>query len=454
MQELTDINDWPQADEIFVRLAEKSLNAVFALQNDNFSFVNDQFQAYLGYPAEYLLGRDWLDFVHPDDRKTIRREMAERLKDRDSSPFECCFVAASGEPRWALVTAAKVEYEDRQVLLVNLTDISAQKDSEQRLRLFERLANEISESSDADTALNRVLHVVCELTGWVIGEAWIVSDEGDLKYQVAWRRASRNGRSRRDGSEEEGARLSEGIGIPGLAWAYKRPIWVEDIQTSPTFQRARLSGKAGLHTALAAPVMSAAEVVGVLIFYLPETRPADTRFVNLVSAVTGQIGAVIRQKQAQDALRESEEWIRLTLDCAHEAFVAIDDSGRIVEWNRRAEELFGWSKAEILGLALAETIIPPSYRNAHLAGIEHYKATREATVFGKQLRLSALHRDGHEFSVELSISPVRYRQVMTFSAFIHEVNDAAGPLDAADKEIKTEPARSTRLRATRLKKAS
>ena len=65
---------------------------------------------------------------------------------------------------------------------------------------------------------------------------------------------------------------------------------------------------------------------------------------------------------------------RLILDSAYDAIVAMDATGRIVDWNRQACTTFGWSREEVLGRSLAETIVPPSYREAHTRGLAHFLA--------------------------------------------------------------------------------
>src|SRR2546425_1226176 len=77
------------------------------------------------------------------------------------------------------------------------------------------------------------------------------------------------------------------------------------------------------------------------------------------------------RKQAEDTLRESEERIRSVVDTAHEAFIAMDSEGRITDWNHQAESTFGWSRSEVTGQPLAQTIIPPQYREAYTYSVSH-----------------------------------------------------------------------------------
>jgi PAS domain S-box-containing protein len=99
----------------------------------------------------------------------------------------------------------------------------------------------------------------------------------------------------------------------------------------------------------------------------------------------------------------------------------MDADGRIAEWNSKAEITFGWTRAEALGLVLAETIVPPQFRQAHQRGLSVFLATGEGPVLNQRLELSALHRDGREFPVELTITPIRRDGTHLFGAFIHDI---------------------------------
>lgn len=65
-----------------------------------------------------------------------------------------------------------------------------------------------------------------------------------------------------------------------------------------------------------------------------------------------------RHRDALEALEEARERWRLILDTANDAYIAIDPDSRILDWNRQAEELFGWSTTEAVGQRLTELIIP------------------------------------------------------------------------------------------------
>lgn len=122
-------------------------------------------------------------------------------------------------------------------------------------------------------------------------------------------------------------------------------------------------------------------------------------------------------------LARSEVRTRSILETAFEAYISMDSEGRIAEWNPQAETTFGWTRAEMLGRPLAETVVPPHYREALLRGLARFLQTGDGPALNKRMELSALHRDGREIPVELVISPLRVGDTLTFNAFLHDISE-------------------------------
>jgi len=152
----------------------------------------------------------------------------------------------------------------------------------------------------------------------------------------------------------------------------------------------------------------------------PIPGPADadgrTRWFSTLQDVT-------EQKQAEEELRASEERMRLIVDTALDAVVTMDSAGAITGWSPQAETTFGWPRSDVLGRSLAQTIIPPQHREAHQRGLAHYLATGEGAVLNRRVELSALHRDGREFPIDLSITPIRSGGAIGFSAFVRDITE-------------------------------
>ncbi len=123
------------------------------------------------------------------------------------------------------------------------------------------------------------------------------------------------------------------------------------------------------------------------------------------------------------ALWASDEQLQKIIDSALDAVITMDMEGQVVDWNRRAEEIFGWSYDEAVGNPLVDLIIPEQYRLQHLDGLRLFKSTGKGRVINQKLELTALRRNGHEFPVELMVTKVDWKEQTIFNAFVRDVSD-------------------------------
>ena len=106
-----------------------------------------------------------------------------------------------------------------------------------------------------------------------------------------------------------------------------------------------------------------------------------------------------------------------------DAVVVMRTNGTVAGWNDVAAATFGWSFADVDGKRMSELIIPPQFREAHERGLAHFLATGEGPVLDKHLEISALHRDGHELPVELSITRTTELGEPVFLGFLRDISE-------------------------------
>jgi len=137
---------------------------------------------------------------------------------------------------------------------------------------------------------------------------------------------------------------------------------------------------------------------------------------------TAKLERVNREMQEQTVeLQRSYQAQNAIVESALDAVISMDQEGRITGWNPQAEATFGWSESEVLGKPLAETIIPSRFRELHLRGLANYHESGEHQVLNRRIEVSALHRDGREFAVELAIAPIHSHESVTFCGFIRDI---------------------------------
>lgn len=130
-----------------------------------------------------------------------------------------------------------------------------------------------------------------------------------------------------------------------------------------------------------------------------------------------------RARAAEMAERHSEARTRLIIETALDAVIVVDAQGKVTEWNAQAQTMFGWSRDEAMGALLSSMIIPASLRQAHEDGLKRFLAVGEGPLLNRRVELTAYHREGHEFPVEVSISPAKVGETYTFSAFVRDVTE-------------------------------
>lgn len=115
--------------------------------------------------------------------------------------------------------------------------------------------------------------------------------------------------------------------------------------------------------------------------------------------------------------------LQTVLDTALDPVVVMNTAGIIIGWNQHSADNFGWSEEEAVGQRLSTLMIPEKYRDAHEQGLERYLATGEERVLSRRIEISALHRDGGEVPVELSITASEQFGEQLFIGFIRDISD-------------------------------
>jgi PAS domain S-box-containing protein len=130
----------------------------------------------------------------------------------------------------------------------------------------------------------------------------------------------------------------------------------------------------------------------------------------------------------------TEESIQAILGIARNAFVSLDVAGNVLEWNARAQELFGYPREEAIGSELAELIVPARYREQHRAGLR--RAAELAGPEKRSLVVEALRRDGSELAVEVTITSVAEADALVFHAWIQDATERAQLLSALEGQLR------------------
>ena len=135
-------------------------------------------------------------------------------------------------------------------------------------------------------------------------------------------------------------------------------------------------------------------------------------------------GRFLRTKKRPVSVRqhESERIFRSLVDLAPDALVMIDRDGTIVLVNSQTEKLFGYRREELLGESI-ELLVPERFRDRHVADREHFFAHPAARPMGIGLTLFGRRKDGQEFPVEISLSPLEGDSGPLAAAAVRDITD-------------------------------
>jgi two-component system, cell cycle sensor histidine kinase and response regulator CckA len=128
-------------------------------------------------------------------------------------------------------------------------------------------------------------------------------------------------------------------------------------------------------------------------------------------------------EEIQKVQRENQARKNAILESALDCIITVDHEGRIFEWNRAAENAFGYRRADVLGKQMIELIIPPALRAQCRRGLSGYLAAGQSDLLGKRIEMTALRSDGTEFPVELTVTRVPVEGPPIFTGFFRDMTE-------------------------------
>ncbi len=354
-----------EREEFFRNLFEEGPIGM-ALTSAEGSFVgaNRAFLDMLGCPKKELMGHPASDFLHPDDAPADLA-LSGKLFSKQIPKYqvEQRYVTRNRGAIWCKVSASMIRDMGDEPLfrLIIAENIHEQKTSEMVLRESEGKFRTLTESAN---------------------DAIISSDSRGqiIFFNPAAERAF-------------GYSQAEVLGRP-ISHLMSETSWKKNF---PLIQNYLVSGKAtipGRFLEMTAKRKGGQEFPATVSYFSWKTD-AGLFFTAIVRDIT-------EQKEAEKALKESEERFRAVTDSAHEAIVSVDSQGRVIYSNSAAERLFGFSRREMQGNSLI-TLLSEKSRGGHEEEFRRAFAGGTSPLVGRSTEWTGLSRQGREFPLELSL---------------------------------------------------
>ena len=228
-----------------------------------------------------------------------------------------------------------------------------------------------------------------------------------------------------------------------------KPYFLNIVATSAPFSQVVTKGETSMEGEMLdrdiveayVPIVSGGKVAGAYELYYDITSMRKALDRLLISAyaiffmvtlillglliyMIKKTATTIDEKADADAKRhEGDERIRAVINSALDCIITTDENGNVLDFNPAAEQTFGYNKEQILGRPISETIVPQDLRAAHEAGLQKYNMTKQSHILGKHVEQRALHANGNEFPVTLSITQTNFRGKQLFTAYIRDITE-------------------------------
>ena len=358
-------------------------------------FATPSYEAATGWSPPEFIGRNALEFIHPDDRE-LSREMLGRKARRDgSSAFTYRFRTKDGRWLWvdSLVTLVRDEEGEPEGLVITSRDVTERKRDEEIVRLQHETERSLLRREGLQAILERICARVAALYDFPV--VWIGLKEPDGRIEPRAVAGEASDFVRRWAFRWDDA--PEGRGPSGEAVRSGKPVFVEGLADARVSLWREDAAASGLGAALSVPLVVGERVLGVLSCYA--RRPGAFGGANVVPLTR-------IADQAALALLESEQLERIELQTAAleataNAVVITDRDGR-VEWiNPAFSELTGFALEEVLG----ET---PRLLKSGIQSEFYYEKMWETILGGHVWRGELYNRrkDGTVYVEEQTITPV------------------------------------------------
>lgn len=385
---IRDISDRKQAEralresqQLLSSITRNITEAIFRRsQSEGLVFVNEAYAKMFGYGS----GEE-VRTIPPEKfyARAARRAEIVKLLERDgmlrNEEIEYC--RKDGSTFWGLTSATGIRDDSGKIIYFDgaINDITERKMGQLRQAAQFAVAQALANSNTLTEAAPKILEAVCTCLSWDLGTIWqLDATRKVLKCVDLWHRKTVS--LKQFDAATLDTTFTKGVGLPGRIWEKGEPGWISDVMKDKNFPRAPIAAQCGLHGAFGFPIRLGKEVLGIIEFFSQEIRQPDKQLLEMFSTLGSQIGQFIERKRAEEdlrnlnkdlenrvtartaelvglnqALKVEETRYRTLAEHTPAAIVVLDtQTGRFIEANENAVQLFGLARTELLRVGPAE----------------------------------------------------------------------------------------------------
>ncbi len=381
------------SEEKYRTLVEQSLQGHLILQDGRIVFTNQSFATISGYSIEELLAfspQHVGEMVHTEDRSWVSERFQDRMTGKTVPlQYEYRLLRKDGIVCWVETNTDRINFSGKIAMQATFLDITERKQAEEETKklnveLMEAntiLEEEITDRKQAEEALKQSEVRFRTLLENASDGVAIVDGYGTVAYT-----SPSNDRVLGFESGESGAvTLFDQIHPDDrerLAKDFSRILKEPQEKTTSNYRALHKNGQWRMIEATGQNLLDDPIIQGIVVSFRDVTESI----------------------QAEEALKESEEKFRNIFDSANDEIIYIDESGIVLDVNDRVNDIFGYSREELVGKNFAD------FNFISAEGMEFLATQFSEAISGGSIPLTEVdieRKDGTTVSVELSVRMVQ-----------------------------------------------
>ncbi|CAA9548176.1 MAG: hypothetical protein AVDCRST_MAG88-573 [uncultured Thermomicrobiales bacterium] len=202
-------------------------------------------------------------------------------------------------------------------------DVTERRRGERHLAVQYAVSQTLVEAADLSAAAPAILRAIGEGLGWDYGALWTLdADEGELRCDVTWERTP--GAFPKFAALSRGSSFTPGVALPGRVWARGAPVWIADNTREHDLPRLAVAAEEGLRSGFGFPIPFNRQAGGVFEFLCREVREQDHEVLDMLGAVSRQLGQFVERRRAEEELRARARQAAAVADLGRRALATPD----------------------------------------------------------------------------------------------------------------------------------